>query len=114
MLGFFGSEIVTATLYDGAQGANVKGVWTPGTTTGVPVKIIAPQPVKASELTKLADGEHIADFVRSWTQDPLVSTREGEVDADRIGWKGKMYKVTQVDDRDTLGGFVRFIMKREG
>ncbi len=114
MLSFFGSETITATLHDGTAGTNVKGVWTPGTSVGVPVRMVAPQPVKSSDMVNLADGEHIRDYVRSWSSDPLVSGRDGLKDADMIVWKTKTYKVTQVDDRETLGGFVRFIMRRAG
>lgn len=114
MLGYFGAETITVTLYDGTAGANVKGVWTPGTSTGVPLKIIAPQPVKASDMVNLADGEHISNYVRSWSADPLVTTRDGLKDADLITWDGKSYKVTQVDNRRTLGNYVRFIMKQVG
>lgn len=114
MLNYFGNETITVTLYDGTAGSNVKGVWTPGTSTGVSVRIIAPQPVRSSDMVNLADGEHISDYVRTWTADPLVTTRDGLKDADKIVWKGKTYKVTQVDDRATLGRYVRIIMKQVG
>lgn len=114
MLGYFGTETVTATLHDGTAGTSVKGVWTPGTSAGVPVRIISPQPVRANDMVNLADGEHISDYVRSWSADPLVSGRDGLKDADLIIWKGKTYKVYQVDDRRTLGDYIRIIMKRVG
>lgn len=114
MLGYFGAEMVTAVWYDGTAGTNVKGVWTPGTSAGQTIRIIAPQPVKANELENLPDGEHVADYVRTWTEKLAVSTRGGLSDSDLIAWDGKTYKVAQVDDREVLGGFVRVLMKKVG
>lgn len=114
ILSHFETEKVTATWYDGTAGANVDGVWTPGLAAGVSIRMIAPQPVKASEMTNLDDGEHISDYLKTWAEVPELGTREGLKSADEIEWKSKRYKVTQVDDRETLGGYVRVVMKRIG
>ena len=114
MLGYFLNETVQATLYRASAGLNVKGVWTPGSYTPESISIIAPQPVKADELTMLDDGEHVSDYLKTWTADTTVATREGTTDADEIEWKGSRYKVMQVDDRATLGNYVRVIMRKVG
>lgn len=114
MLGYFGTETVTATLHNGAAGTNVKGVWTPGLDAGVTIRMIAPQPVKADELTNLPDGEHVSDYLVTWAETSTLGTREGLKDADRIDWDGDTYKVVQADNRQVLGGFMRVVMRRLG
>lgn len=114
MLDYFANEMVTATWYDGKAGTNVKGVYTPGFEAGVPIRIIAPQPVKADELSQLADGEHVSDYLRTWAKVADLGTREGLKSADEIEYNGDRYKVAQQDNRMTLGGFVRVLLKRVG
>jgi len=114
VLGYFASETVSATWYDGVTGVNVKGVWVPGLASGVVIRIIAPQPVKANELTNLPDGEHVSDYVRTWADTMSLTTRDGLKEADHILWDTKLYKVTQVDDREALGRYKRVTMKKVG
>ena len=114
MLSFFGSEMVTATWYDGTAGTNVKGVWSPGLASGVTIRMVAPQPVKADEMVNLADGEHISNYLVTWAETLALGTREGLKSADRIEWNSKTFKVVQDSDRRVLGGFVRVVMREIG
>ena len=114
MLSFFLSEMRDAQLLQGSAGSNVKGKWVNGATTPIDIRIIAPQPVKASDLVKLEDGEHLRDFVKTWTKRTDIFTREGNIDPDIIVWKTKSYRVSQVDDREELGAYIKIIMKRLG
>jgi len=114
MMSFFDSEMTDGTLISTGEGSNVKGVWTPGASTSTPIRIIAPQPVNANDLVNLGDGEHIQDHVLTWVDRVDVFTRDGDIDADRIGWNGRVYKVVHVDDRQELGQYMKIIMKRVG
>ena len=96
------------------DGSNVKGVWVPGAEVSTPIRMIAPQTLAANELANLEDGEHVKDFVKTWTKRLDVFTRDGNNDADRILWNGRTYKVTQVDDRHELGVYIKLTLKRVG
>jgi hypothetical protein len=110
MLQFFGPETVSATLVPGDTGAYVNGEWTPATGVSSTIKIIAPQPLSANELQMFSDGEHVRDYLKTWTQ-TRVFVREGNEDNDKIQWNGKDYKVVQVNDRSVLGPFYRVVMR---
>ena len=114
MLGYFGAEMVDAVWRDGTAGSNVDGVWVPGSTTPVNIRIVAPQPMKADEMAKLPAGEHVSDYVVTWAETLALGTRDGLKDADTIEWDGKTYEVTQDSDRKVLGGFIRVVMKKVG
>lgn len=111
MLRFFGRETITAQLIPGATGAYVDGVWVPAFGAPGPIRIIAPQPITADDLQIIEDGEHVRDYLVSWSK-TRVMTREGGEDADRIVFDGDTYKVMQVNDRSILGRFYRFVMRR--
>jgi hypothetical protein len=111
MLQYFSREMVSATLIRGTAGAYVSGEWVPAFDAGVPISIIAPQPISANALQMLSDGERRGDYLESWSSERVFS-REGQDDSDRIVWKGTTYKVTQADDRTSLGNYYKFEMKR--
>lgn len=113
MMPYFGFAMITATHFLGSDGAYVDGVWVPGANASTPIQIITPQPVKANELNMLDDGEHVSDYLKSWTADERILTRDRNRDADMIGYDSEVYKVTQVSKRP-LGAFRKFIMKRVG
>jgi hypothetical protein len=105
MMPFFGSEMASATWTTrSADAYNAAGELVPGTDTDIPIKIIAPQPVKADELQMLEDGERISDHVKTWT-DAAVQNRG------KITVGGLDYKVVQVEDRP-IGAFRKIIMRR--
>ena len=110
MLEYFGDEMVDATLVKGVVGSRVKGVWVPGAPgAGVPIKMIAPQPVNARELQLLEDGEHVRNFVKTWTEAD-VTTRDNTRDADFIVYAGREFKVMQVENREPLGKYKKVFL----
>lgn len=111
MLRFFNNEMVDVTLIPGSFGTYVDGKWVPSFDAGTPIKIIAPQPVTAENLQMTDAGEHVRDYLVSWSK-TKVSTRDGGVNSDRITFGGDNYKVVQVDNRSILGRFYRFVMRR--
>jgi hypothetical protein len=102
---------ITVSLVQGDTGTYVNGEWVLAPDAAVPLRVIAPQPLTANQAQLIPDGEHIRDYVRSWSESK-VFPREGSRDADRIIWKGDTYKVMQADDRETVGGFYAFEMRR--
>jgi hypothetical protein len=111
MLKYFKRETITAQLISGADGAYVDGEWVITLLPQVPIRIIAPQPVTANDTQFLEDGEHVRDYLVSWSK-TRVYPREGGEDADRIVFDGDTYKVVQTDNRSVLGKFYRFMMRR--
>ena len=111
MLQHFLSEMITATLIRYPDGAYVDGEWVSGTPVESSISIIAPQPVTPNDLQMLEDGEHVRDFLKTWTATE-IRTREGNQDADELRINGKVYKVFQVSDRSTLGDYYRAIIRR--
>ena len=111
MLQYFSQEMVSATLIRGAAGSYVDGEWVPAFEAGVPISIIAPQPISANALQMLSDGERRGDYLESWST-TKVYPREGTRESDQIVWDGTTYKVTQTDNRTPLGNFYKFEMKR--
>lgn len=111
MLRFFGPEKITVSLIRGTSGAYVNGVWVPALDAGVPIRVIAPQPLTANDTQFIEDGEHVRSYLKSWSN-PKVYPREGDIDADRILFDGDTYKVTQTDNRSILGRFYAFVMRK--
>ena len=111
LLQYFDDEKETVSWTPGDLGSYVDGEWVLALGASVPLIIIAPQPMTAKDIQSLPDGEHVRDYVRSWSE-TQVESRDGGDDADRIDWKGDIYKVMQSDDRATLGGFYAFQMRR--
>lgn len=111
MLRYFEKEKITVFLIRGGSGAYVNGEWTPTFDVPVPIRIIAPQPLTANDAQLLPDGEHVRDYLRSWSS-VKVYPRERDEDADRIAWRGNIYKVMQCDDRRILGKFYAFEMRK--
>ena len=110
MLQYFTSEMTTATLVSGASGSYVGGEWVPAAGASSTIEIIVPQPVAANDLVMLEDGEHLRDYLKTYSE-TRVFPREENRDADVIQYGGRNYKVMQTDDRATLGNFYRFIMR---
>jgi hypothetical protein len=111
VLQYFQPETITAQLQRGQAGAYVDGRWVLSLAAAEDIRIIAPQPLVSNDLQMLQDGEHIRDYLTTWTK-TRVMTREGGEDADRILFDGDTYKVMQVDDRSLLGRFYRVVMRR--
>jgi hypothetical protein len=111
MLSYFTDEMTTVDLISGETGAYVDGVWVSSFAASVPISIIKPQPLTANDMQLVEDGEHVRDYLRSWSE-TRVYTREGGEDADRIEFDGDTYKVTQNDDRSLDGVFYGFVMRR--
>lgn len=111
MLKYFKKEMITAQLLQGDVGSYVGGDWVPDFAASQDIKIIVPQPATANDLQQLEDGEHVRDFVRTWSK-TRVFTREDDREADRIVTDGDTYKVMQVNDRKELGKFYRVVMHR--
>jgi hypothetical protein len=111
MLKYFKRETITAQLISGAEGTYIDGEWNAVLVPPVPIRIIAPQPVTANDTQFLEDGEHVRDYLVSWSK-TKVYPREGGEDADRILFNSDTYKVVQADNRSVLGKFYRFVMRR--
>jgi hypothetical protein len=111
LLQYFPHEKVTVQLVPGDSGSYVDGEWVLVLSASTPIKIITPQPLTAKEAQLLPDGEHVRDYLKSWSE-VKVNPRDGDTDADRIEWDGDTYKVMQADNRATLGGFYAFEMRR--
>jgi hypothetical protein len=112
MLKYFNNEKITAQLIPGIDGQYVDGEWVPVFGPVVDIRIIAPQPITANDLVTLPDGEHVRDFVKTYTKEK-VYPREDNEDADILFARGKFYKAYQVDDRAVLGKFYRIIMRKQ-
>ena len=111
MLSYFNQEKTPATWVKGGTGSyNALGEYVDGATTQEDILIISPQPITASDLTVADDGEHIQDYLKSWTESD-VFTREELKDSDRLVWNGVNYKVVHVEQRK-LGKYRRFFMKK--
>jgi hypothetical protein len=111
LLQYFDDEKITVSLIPGAAGSYVDGEWVLVLGASAPLVIIAPQPMTAKDIQSLPDGEHVRDYLKSWSE-TRVEPRDGGDDADRISYQGDTYKVMQSDDRATLGGFYAFQMRR--
>lgn len=111
LLSYFGDEMTTVQLISGEAGAYVDGVWASDFADPAPISIINPQPLTANDMQLLPDGEHVRDYLKSWSE-TRVFTREGNEDADRIEFDGDTYKVMQNDDRSLDGVFYGFVMRR--
>ncbi len=112
MLKYFNKEKIKAQLIPGDPGQYVDGEWTPEFGPVSYIRIIAPQPITANDTVTLDDGEHVRDFVKTYTKEK-VYPRESEENADVIFARGKFYKVYQVDDRAVLGKFYKIIMRKQ-
>jgi hypothetical protein len=111
LLSYFSDEMTTAQLISGEASAYVGGVWVSSFAAATPISIIRPQPLIANDMQLLPDGEHVRDYLKSWSE-TRVFTREGDRDADRIEFDGDTYKVMQNDDRSLDGVFYGFVMRR--
>lgn len=112
MLRYFKKQMIKAQLISGQAGEYVDGNWAPEHATPVDIKIIAPQPIAANDTVNLEDGEHVRDFLKTYTT-KKVMTREDSENADVIVTGGKFYKAYQVDNRKHLGNFYKIIMRKE-
>jgi hypothetical protein len=112
ILQFFGNEIVDASLIAGLDGSYVDGDWQYVYDVPADVRIIAPQPLTSNDLQLVEDGEHVRDYLVSWSE-TKVFTREGNRNADLVVWDGSIYKVMQTDDRTELGPYYRFVMHKQ-
>lgn len=112
MLRYFKKQKIEAQLIAGQDGQYVDGIWIPEHAIPVDIKIIAPQPIAANDTINLDDGEHVRDFLKTYTT-KKVMTREESENADIIFTGGKFYKAYQVDNRRTLGNFYKTIMRKE-
>jgi len=110
MLRYFKRQKITVSLIRGGIGVYVDGEWIPAFEVPVDIRIIAPQPLTANDSQFLPDGEHVRDYLRSWSS-VKVYPREGAEDADRIVFDGDRYKVVQADNRSILGRFYAFEMR---
>ena len=112
MLRYFKKQKITAQIIKGTIGQYVDGEWIPQFANPEDIKIIAPQPITANDTINLPDGEHVRDYVKTYTTEK-VYPRENEENADVIFTKGEFYKVYQVDDRRILGNYFKIIMRKE-
>lgn len=112
MLKYFNNEKIKAQLIPGIAGQYVDGEWVPEFGPVLDTRIIAPQPITANDTVNLPDGEHVRDYVKTYTKQK-VYPREDEENADVIFARGKFYKTYQVDDRAVLGKFYRIIMREQ-
>lgn len=110
MLQYFGAETITATWTTGNVGSYVDGEWVPDRGTESTINIIAPQPIDSNSMTMLEDGEHVKDYLVTWSQ-TAVSPRQGDQEGDLIEFKGRSYEVMQVDDRSILSPHYRIVMR---
>jgi len=104
MLEYFADEMVNASHIPGGAGSLSKGIYTPAFGAPVPIRVIAPQPVNARDLQMLEDGEHVRNYLKTWTE-AEVKTREQSVEADRLVIFGRTYRVMQVENREPLGKY---------
>jgi hypothetical protein len=112
ILQHFNYEMIDATLFSGQTGSyDADGHWVPSYDAGIPVRIIAPQPISGKDLQLLPQGEHVQHFQVSWIQTTSVKTREYLKDADHIGINGETFKIHQTGDRRTLGNFTKFFIR---
>jgi hypothetical protein len=112
MLEHFSEEFVPAqVIRKSGPGSFIKGIWVPD-SDAVPesIRVIAPQPVNARELQMLPDGEHVRNYLKTWTEAD-VETREGELDSDKLDIFGTVYKVVQVENREPLGQYRKVFIR---
>jgi hypothetical protein len=112
MLRFFKKQKRIAQIVRGLEGEYVDGEWVSDFANPADIKIIAPQPINANDTINLEDGEHVRDYLKTYTTEKVM-TREESENADVIFWKGKAYKAYQVDNRNPLGNYYKIIMRRE-
>ena len=112
MLEHFTDELVSAQVIRKAgPGTYVEGIWVPDADdTPEDIRVIAPQPVNARELQMLPDGEHVRNYLKTWT-DADVETREGALDSDKLNIFGTVYKVVQVENREPLGNYRKVFIR---
>lgn len=112
MLRFFKKQKRLAQIIRGLDGQYVDGEWISQYSNPSDIKIIAPQPITANDTVNLEDGEHVRDYLKTYTTEKVM-VREKEENADVIFWQGKAYKVYQVDNRAPLGNYYKIIMRKE-
>ena len=112
MLEHFSEEFVDATLIrKSGPGEYVEGIWNPDADAApVPIRVIAPQPVTPRELQMLPDGEHVRNYLKTWTEED-VETRLAELGADKLSILGSAYKVVQVSNREPLGDYRKVFIR---
>lgn len=109
LLKYFGSEMMNATLTRSFAGSyDASGEWVPGGTVPITVRVTSPQPVKANEIQLSEAGERLSDFVKIFTESPIIATA-GNVE--KITIRNKIYIVWQTDERLT-GQFYRSILRK--
>jgi hypothetical protein len=113
MLKYFNKEMINAQLIPGVAGQYVNGEWEPEFGPVTDIRIIAPQPISANDTVNLPDGEHVRDYVKTYTKQKVYPREEEEENADVLFARGKFYKAYQVDDRAVLGKFYRIIMRKQ-
>lgn len=112
MLKFFKKQKKTAQIVRGLSGSYVDGNWVGVHENPVDIKIIVPQPISANDTVNFEDGEHVRDFLKTYTTEKVM-TREESENADVIFWQGNAYKAYQVDNRNPLGNYYKIIMRKE-
>ena len=112
MLKYFNKEMINAQLIPGAVGQYVNGEWESEFGPVTDIRIIAPQPISANDTVNLPDGEHVRDYVKTYTKQKVYPREFGE-NADVLFARGKFYKTYQVDDRAVLGKFYKIIMRKQ-
>jgi len=111
LLSVFFDDIILVNLIAGSAGSNVNGVWVDGVKTTMPIKIVSPQPASSNDMKLLPDGQHVSNFVKTWTEYMDINPRDEDIDPDTIEWDGQRFEVFQTDKR-YKGQFYRLILRR--
>ena len=95
----------------GTRDAN--GNWVDGITTVVDIQAV-PQSLTANERLALPEAVRNKETVKVHTQTELKTADEvAQIDADVLTYQGKNYLVTQVFNRNTLGGYYKAICQKQ-
>ena len=96
----------TAGSYDG------DGEWIEGTNTDTNIQGVV-QSLSSDELQILPEGERTKETVKIHTKTQLFTADEDlKTNADDIGYQGKIWTVSNLFNRNTVGGYYKAILIR--
>jgi len=96
-------EKVLVDLTPSNDGVYSNGVWIADEDDPSEIEVVIPQPVTMQEIVILPEGQHIKNFVKTWTESELKVN-------DKITYNEKEFLVYQVDTRFE-GNFYRVILR---
>lgn len=120
MLQYFADETREALLFasPGVEYVNGEAQVVPGTVTPTTISIVKPQPLTGKDRQMLSDGEHVQDYVKTWTMDDVDQADNDGNGPDHIrilnrngGPNNEVFRIKTLQDRRDEGGALQIVMR---